>query len=292
LSELTLEPGKQFTQRILLNYEHRLNTPGDYDIDAVKHLGHFADSFEVRKQLHLRVTDTASFGDRELQLLASKLKSKDADEQNEAARTLASVAPLSLESTILGFADNEQFRRFAPLAFHNLNTDRSLSALGELVIKTKPGTYEQMEGIKYLAETGDSRWFPLLRELAQNHANISNYVVAAAEAGGDEAVPFLIQQMRSDDKEFAVPNAISGFGHTGSRSAVPILLDLLKSPEDGISQRALFGLRKLTHMSFGGEKWFENPQKQYVHWSQWWSREGANARIYKTTECGEYAPLP
>jgi HEAT repeat protein len=97
--------------------------------------------------------------------------------------------------------------------------------------------------------------------------------------------------MRSEDKEFAVPNAVSGFGYTGSRAAVPILLDLLKSPEDGISQRALFGLRKLTHMSLGGEKWFENPQKQYVHWFQWWSREGATARIYKATESGEYAPV-
>jgi hypothetical protein len=58
------------------------------------------------------------------------------------------------------------------------------------------------------------------------------------------------------------------------------------------AQRALSGLRQLTHFSKGGDPWFEkDPQSQQTNWLQWWMREGTKAHIYKANECGEIAPL-
>jgi hypothetical protein len=96
--------------------------------------------------------------------------------------------------------------------------------------------------------------------------------------------------MGSPDKEFTRINAVTAMGSTGSRAAVPILLDLLKSSDTDIADRARYGLRLLTHRSASDDQ-SENPQSQYPKWSQWWAREGVSAPIYKAAECGNFVPL-
>src|SRR5260370_35371318 len=171
----------------------------------------------------------------------------------EAARTLATLGPRSLERTLLGFSDNEEFRRFAPLAFHKLNTERSIAAMAELLVKAKTGSYEHIESAKYLGESGDSRWFPLLAEGGSSNARSSNYVAYAAQSGGPDAVPVRIGVLRSPDKEYTVLNATSALGETGAREAIPILLALLSSSDPGVAERALGSLQQLTHLSLGGD---------------------------------------
>ena len=300
-SELLI-PGKSRTERILLNYEHDIAQPGEYDVEAVRYLS-YGDAkadlpsqswgkIEVRNQLHFRVDDN-SFVDQEmLNSLVAQLKSERSEVRTEAARALASLGPRSLESTLLKFADSDEFKRYAPLAFSRLDTKASMSGLAELIINNKPGTYEHMESAKYLATSGDAQWFPMLAEIAKNNAQIYNYVAYAAESGGDKAIPMLLALMHSPDKVFASINAISAFGYTGSRASVPILLNLLRSPDAGTAQRALYGLRTLTHKSVGGERGFENPQAQYSRWSEWWARSQSTARVYRASECGELAELP
>jgi HEAT repeat protein len=156
---------------------------------------------------------------------------------------------------------------------------------------TKPGTYEHMKAADFLAESEDPKWFPLLLEVAQKNSKIANYVVDAAESGGDQILPILLSMLQSSDMEFTRPIAILALGYTGSRSVIPILLGLLRDPDMGTSQRALYGLRQLTHRDIGGDRWFDNPQAQYPVWIKWWNAEGASARIYKATECSEIKPL-
>ena len=210
--------------------------------------------------------------------------------RRQAALTLASVAPRALEDMLLTFSDNQEFRQFAPLAFHRLNTTRSMTAMAELLAKSQPGSYEHMKSADYLAASGDQQWFPLLREVAMEKPQILDYVNDASELGGAEMLPSLMSLMQGPDKEFTVINAVSGMGYTGSRAAVPRLLELLRDPNANIADRARYSLRLLTHHSAGDQN--ANPQSEYPKWSQWWARDGSSAPIYKAKECGDVTPLP
>jgi len=158
------------------------------------------DTLEVHTTVYFRVDQNASQDPKVFQHWLDQLRSVDPASRSEAARTLASVAPRSLENTLLAFADNPDLRQFAPLAFHRLNTPPSMVAMAELLRKAEPGTFEHVKSADYLAESGDLQWFPLLRDVAQKHANIANYVDDAAELGGDKMLPILTSLMSSPDK--------------------------------------------------------------------------------------------
>ena len=190
-SKVALQPGKKRIERILLNFEHNISAPSDYEVDAVRHFDHLGtdvdyfkatkDTLEVRTKLNFRVDQNTESNPMAFQPWVNQLKSTDPEKRREAARTLASVAPPSLENTLLTFADNPEIRQFAPLAFYRLNTPRSMAAMADLLRKAEPGTFEHIKSADYLAESGDQQWFPLLREVAQKNANISSYVDDAAE---------------------------------------------------------------------------------------------------------------
>ncbi len=301
-SSVMLPSGKSRIERLLLNFDHKIDVPGPYSVEAERYLSHAdatanyfspetpKDTLEVRTTLYFEVDPSVTEDQKSLHAFLAALKSNDPTKRNEAARTLASIGPKSLEDVLLGFADSNEFRQFAPLAFHRLNTQRSMKALADLLEKTEAGSFEHMKSADYLAESGDPQWFPILRDVAQKHAQIGNYVYDAAELGGDKMLPTLISLLGSPDKEFTQVNAVTAMGYTGSRSAIPLLLDLLKSSDVDIADRATYGLRLLTHRS-AGEDQITSPQSQYLKWSQWWAREGASAPIYKATECGNFIPL-
>lgn len=125
--------------------------------------------------------------------------------------------------------------------------------MAELLNMTEAGTFEHMKSADYLAESGDPKWFPLLLEVAKKNARIANYLNDAAELGGDEMLPVLSALARDPDKEFTAVNAVTAMGYTGSRTAVPILLDFLQSSDPGLSDRARYGLRLLTHRTATNE---------------------------------------
>lgn len=298
-SSMLLKAGQSHVERFLLNYEHKLTADGEYEVEANRswpyasaELNFFEAAHvtvETHAQLHFRIDSSASVDAPGLSKLVNQLHSTDEFKRREAGRTLATLAPKSLEDTLLAFVNDPQLRVWAPLAFHGLNTSRSMAAMAELLVKSRPGTYEHLESARYLGESHDSQWFPLLAEVARKNAQISNYVSAAAENGGDKAIRLLFELMQSPDKEFTRVNAVTAFGDTGSRAAVPILLDLLKSPDEEIADRARYGLKQLTHRSIehDEDEEPESPQVQYPRWLRWWSEQGMTAHIYKANECSE-----
>lgn len=206
--------------------------------------------------------------------------------RSEAASVLASLAPASQEDVILGFAADPQLRQFAPLAFHRLNTPRSMAALAGLLRTSHPGTFESMESDRYLSESGDQQWFPLLRDMALRNAQNISYPANAAKLGGERMVPTLVSLLNSPDKQSTRRNAVSSLGYTASRSAIPVLIELLMSDDD-IAESATWSLLSLTHRKSG-----EQPRAQYPKWLAWWAREGTTAPIYETGACGDSIPLP
>jgi hypothetical protein len=202
-SDVPIAPGKSRIERILLNYQHKIDAAGHYDVEAVRDLpyaptsGNYFEaaknSIEVWQLLHFTVDDSVAVDSAVIASLVDQLKSTDPAARRDAVRALASAAPKSLEELLLSFADNPDLRTSAPLAFHNLNTPRSLEGLAAIVGNTDAGTYESMKSADYLAEGGDPKWYPLLLKTAEKHSGLANYVEDAAQSGGSQILPVLLQ---------------------------------------------------------------------------------------------------
>jgi len=299
-SDTLLPAGKKYVQRLLLNFEHDLNSPGEYSVEVSRALPSASakleyyeapkDTLEVRDTLHFAVDSNATLESKTLQPWVEQLQSRDASKRREAARTLAGIAPPQLDDTLLTFADVAEFRQFAPLAFHRLNTSRSIAALASLVKQAQPGSNEHSESAQYLAASGDQQWFPLLQEVAMENAQNSIYPDYAATLGGEKMLPTLISLMNCSDRQCARVSAVTAMGFTGSRAAVPILIELLKNPDPDVADRTRYALRLLTHRSVSKEN-ADSPQSEYPAWSRWWALEGPSAPIYKASDCGEVTEL-
>jgi hypothetical protein len=318
-SSMPLERGAKHVERILLNYERKSIEPGDHEVEAVRHLGHgprgtelsrLPESvLEVHNHLHFFVDPNIKFGSKEFQVWVDQVRSEELqiradgslseelwdwvsqgrrtniEKYGEAVRVLASLAPPSLEDTLIDFATSGKLWGDAQLAMGRLNTPRSRAVLAEMLRDGRPGSPEHYEAANFLGSSGDPQWFPLL--LADAKKQPGGDLSPAAESGGDRAVPFLVDLIHSDT-ELRL-QAISAMGATGSRAAVPMLLDLLRSADAKTSECALYALQMLTRRALKGAE--DSPQSQYPIWQAWWSREGAHARIYKPTDCSETLPL-
>jgi hypothetical protein len=80
---------------------------------------------------------------------------------------------------------------------------------------------------------------------------------------------------------------------TGSRRAVPFLIDLLRDSTVDIGQLASIGLVHLTHRNpLQPGKWYSDaPSREYLIWLHWWSVEGARATICGPKQCDGIDPL-
>ena len=291
---LQLLSGQTYTLRFLLNFHHEIDATGDYWVDA-KYNGSpitFGETHTTVGETHARLAfrvGAEPITSSEWKPWVEQLQSPESEERQEAAKTLASLAPPSLEEMLLGFANRAEFRKYSPMAFHRLNTRRSIEALAQYM--EGPLTNEQIEAAQYLAETNDQRWYPLLRDAAEKNTRNVSYAVDAAELGGEKMLPLLVALEKSPDR-FTRMNAVAAMGYTRSRAAIPILLDLVKDPDVDVSDRAAYSLRLLTHRTSYQALQPRDPPAEYVQWSRWWAREGATAPIYGDSECTEVVPLP
>jgi hypothetical protein len=279
--------GQAYTMRFLLNFNRDIGAAGGYWVDA-QYNGISNAIGGTHARLTFRV-GAEPITSSEWKRWLEQLQSPELEERLEAARTLASLAPPSLEETLLGFANSAEFRKYSPMAFHRLNTRRSIEALAQFM--EGPVTGEQIEAAHYLAETNEQRWYPLLRDAAEKNARISAYPTYAAELGGDKILPLLVALEKTGDTATHL-NAVMAMGSTRSRAAIPILLDQLKSPDVDINDRASYALRLLTHRTAIQYSQSRNRRAEYTKWSRWWEHEGATGPIYGDSECGKVVPLP
>jgi hypothetical protein len=316
-SSTLLEPGARHVERFLLNWERKSIALGDHAVTASYHTPYgprdIASSqdrqpvFAVHQELHFLVDSNAKFGSKELQVWVDRVRSmglpdrsygsateelrfwstQGQEEYGEAVRVLASLAPPSLEETLIGFVRGGYLNGFELLAMSRLNTPRSRAVLADLFHAAPPQSSERYEAARLLAESGDQQWYPSLVDAAKGERDL-RYVYDAAESGGNWAIPFLLGLMHSPEPGIR-QTATDAMGSTGSRDAVPILLEQLRSPDDATSLAAASSLQALTHRTLKG--YVGPPQSQYAIWSGWWSRQGSKVQIYKRTDCAEWIPL-
>ena len=292
--QVHLGPGQSHTDRYLLNYHHDLNVPGNYRLEAER-TGFPGNRLQSVKATMLFRIDAgaAPISSTEILSWVNQLHSSDIYKRTEAARTLASIAPPSIENTLFGFTDSSEFRRYSALALFRLHTPRSMEALAGLVRKGPPGSSEALESAQYLARSGDQKWYPLLLEAAQKSPQIG-YPTYAAELGGESSIAALVE-MANTSVEFdsgGRTNAIMALGSTHSRIAVPVLLEFLRSGDEATSDRAAYSLRVLTHRTAFADPQARDHNLEVIKWSEWWKREGRTARIYRDEECVDPVPLP
>jgi HEAT repeats len=298
-----LAPGETLRQNILVNYAHDVGKPGTYDIHALRTLkygpltsGELAslnNKFQLEQHFQIAVYKADPDALKGIyQVYVKNLESQDPDIQREAERAIISGAPPWLEDVIFGMLRRYTSREFALLGLRNLNTARAREELAKLVQNTSEYTPESETAVAYLAQMGDKKYFPVLRDLAIKHAadQGGEYVLAAAELGDGDAVPFLTAMLNSKDASTRA-NALMGLERTGSREAVPLLIEALKDSDPTLGRTALSGLTELTHHTAGS---LENdpPAEEYGRWQTWWASNGATAQVYGPRQCGEIQKLP
>lgn len=249
-----IAPGQTLQEEVLVNYAHDLSRTGSYEIHATNALKYgpvteavapFAGDEQLKVEEHFRIRVREGDGSALKAMFrpyVAELDSKDQERQREAARVVSSLAPVFLEDTILGMLETPLIRDFAVLGLKNLNTARSREALANIVQGAPGYTYQKEVAIRELAQMGDKKYFPLLLDIAQKQApnQARDYVLAAAELGGDDALPYLRSLLRDPDP-FSQANGVMGLEKTGSRAAVPLLIETLKSSEADQGKLALIG---------------------------------------------------
>jgi HEAT repeat protein len=113
---------------------------------------------------------------------------------------------------------------------------------------------------------------------------------SAGEVGGDDAVPFLVSELTNLSIDVR-QSAVRALYSTNSRNAIPVLIELLRSPEERVSGTAEFGLQVLTHRSATENNSGAKPATGYTKWTQWWNTHRESAAIFKNDQCGDVVPL-
>jgi len=298
--------GETRKDKVLVNYEHDLPKPGTYSVNASRTLSYgppteawpnaaSREHFKVEAQFQIQV----EIGNDETLVpmfrpFVADLASKDEERQREAARIIGSLAPPFLEETIISMVNSPVTRQFALIGLRHLNTARSRETLAGIVQSTSGYSYEKQQAIKYLSEMGDKKYFPLLLDEAKkwepNQAR--DYVLAAAVLGGEDAMPYVVSLLGSSDP-FSRGNAVMALPQTGSRHAVPLLIDLLRNHDTDLGRLASIGLIQLTHHSpfENGRLYSDSPSSGYPDWMHWWLLHGGAAPIYGPSQCGAVEPL-
>lgn len=304
-----VRPHERHTDRILLNQSYDLRQAGRYSL-AVTHelpygpaddnMAMLIDDPHATFDAQLEIVIEPAQGDElkpEFQEYLQNLQSTDPRVRIEAAQVVANLAPPFLEGTILQMLDSPQLRYFAIRGLRNLGTPSAHQALADFVKNSLPtqSSGEYQEAIRYLGEIGDRSDLAVLLEVARSNPpdSYSREVAmeSAGRVGGDDAVPVLAVELKNPSIDVK-QSAIRGLYLTASRQAVPILIELLRSPEERISGTAEFGLRVLTHRSVG-EHSGQAPDyaSTYATWQRWWTLHGKTAEIFKDDQCGGPEPL-
>lgn len=298
-SSRTLNPGESVTEQFIVNDRDHMRTPGTYHISAIRTLETSLDADIRTLSSGPKVKTSAEFdvriaeGDAEqvrsiLLPYFADLSSEWHDTATQVAEKLSSA---EVEDLVLQLYENPRTKDIAIRALAAANTPATRKQLADLACG---GTPDNSSAAYVLGESGDRSYWPLLRELSfgQPSEQASVFISAAARLGGDEAVPWLRDLLRSSDPKTRSA-AVYPLALTASRQAVPVLIDMLGDSEEDIQTDAEVALVWLTHRTFNPKQIApSDTAAAHAAWIRWWARNRESASIYKPGEyCGNAAPL-
>jgi HEAT repeat protein len=178
------------------------------------------------------------------------------------------------------------------MALGTLNTRETKKKLAALAEHSDRDGIRQ-PAIGALAQTRDLAVLPVLKRIAGSGVQGDrDFALWNMGQFGKAAVPFLASTLRQKDLNTQIA-AIRGLGASATRSAVPILIELLRSSERQLVIEARVNLAQLTHFSIDGNPYPQTPPRnEWRRWHDWWVSHQANAEIFDTNNCSQPRPLP
>jgi hypothetical protein len=297
-----LKPGKELAKRILLSRLFAIDHPGTYEVRARRHIPLFANTspssaavsyLDVASDFKIAPT---TGNDDELKAAfepyVRDLASADARAQSNAVDAIATMAPRFLEEVILRLADVPNQAAATTAALGRLNTRQTREKLADLAEHSESGAARQA-AIFALAKTGDRTAIPVLERIVRSGQDgDKEFAVWDAGLFGEVVIPFLTTTLQGADLNMQVAG-IRGLGVSACRSAVPILIELLRSSNLQLASEARVSLAELTHYLIDSNLWLQAPQpNEYERWREWWQKHGTSAEIYSINNCSQPRPLP
>jgi hypothetical protein len=294
-----IPPDKSIAVRRLLNKQFRLQRIGGYAIHAHTNLVvHNQDLFDSPPINQFEVTDTLRI---ELQVgnqsqlkaafqpFVEGLSSPDLMKRTEAASAITMLAPPFLEDVLIELTKSN-YASAAIVALREADTPKTREALASIAIGNGDSAL-RIEAMSNLGRTGDAYLDTLTQLLASDDQAIQNAATQAVGAlGGPTAFARIAALVPSSDAPTRMAGA-EGLGRTGTRLAVPVLIQMLLDTEPNVRQAAVNSLELLTHrVAFYGDEWSDvttAPAANDVRrrWVGWWNSYGNDSEIYGTADC-------
>jgi HEAT repeats len=292
-SFVELKPGEKLLRRYLLPDGSEPEAPGDFDYKVERQITFYArdGSHEVVDRQELRDTFTVHAVqanqarlEADYAPVVADLQSRDLMQHGLAVSAITQHPQEFLEPVILKLSRDPQTMVASITALKKLGTDRAKQRLAELTASGYE-EYVRQPATTALAELGDTSYCGLMLQLLNLRQGYTSET-AARGAGllcGDKAIPQLVSLLLGKPSTFPAYEIAYALGNTGSRTAVPILIDLLTSADASVRRAANEALYTLTHRQSNGNG--DDFGVDHQHWVSWWDLQGKTAQIFDTTEC-------
>ncbi|HEX5413595.1 MAG TPA: HEAT repeat domain-containing protein [Terriglobia bacterium] len=302
-SEVEIKPGQTHSGRIYANHYYGLDQPGIYEIDIDWNIhmsdgpipSFSAETVEVMGNVDIRVVQgTEPELESAFQPVLRDLASADYEIRGQSLQAVTEQAQPFLEQTILDLSRNPEDVWPAIEGLYRINTPQTRSRLADLAEHSQSEDGIRAQAVQALAATGDTSYLPLLFRLARTLKGYEQAMAieSAGLLGGDKAVSFLLNFLRSPDP-LVRGAAVRGLAGTASRNAVGPLIQELGDSDASVRENASFALTQLTHRSVSQHALpaEADPASTFQIWVNWWLTQGRNATVYDPTECAEPTPL-
>lgn len=286
-----LKPSEKVVRRYVLPDGLESDHPGDFDYTLQKQI-----RFYSRDGSH-KMVDTEQVGEtftvHEAQVSQSRMKadyapliaelqSTDPQQRWLALKAITEHPQDFLEPLILKLSQDPQTMNASITGLKKLGTDRAKQRLAQL---TGPqyGESVRQSATTALAGLGDGTYCDLMLQLMTSNQGYTSEI--AARGGGllcgEKAVPRLASVLSRAPRAFPPYEIAYALGNTGSRAAVPILIELLGNSDANVRRAASDALFTLTHRrSATGDATME-----LQDWVSWWALQGRTAQTFDPAEC-------
>ena len=301
-----IPPSGSIAVRRLLNKQFRLQRTGAYAIHAhtslvVRNQDLFGsppiEQFEVTDALRV-VLQTSNEGQLKaaFQPLVEDLSSADEMKQGEAATAITVLAPPFLQDVLIEMT-NSKYAYAAVEALRKADTPKTREALASIASGSGDSAL-RVEAINNLGRTGDATYLSVLTQLLASDDKTIQFAAAEAAGvlGGSKAFSQIVALVSSSAAPTRVAGA-GGLGHTRTRQAVPVLIQMLLDSDSNVRQAAVNGLSLLTHrIARYGNEWSDvtdasSANEVHQRWVRWWSAHGNDSKIHGMTDCAGFSSL-